>query len=180
MPKAVKEKKTRAHAKPLSHAARFAAAAEKKANSPTVTAIHQTARQEETFIVQRALPNAELLTLDTEFSADEDHPALVKGKKKNKRQQRHERWMEKLGGVYKKDSKTKKKGDVGSLNLEALSDLLPSLEQQTSSLRGGVSQSSANGGHHTTTDGTGTPDTSTPRKPKAKGPVSQSARRKAG
>ncbi|KAJ3184624.1 hypothetical protein HDU87_004027 [Geranomyces variabilis] len=181
MPKAVKEKKTRAHAKPLSHAARFAAAAEEKVNTPTVTAIHKTARHEETFTVERTVQNVELPALDTEFPPDLDAaPEVAKGKKKDKRQQRHDRWMEKLGGVYKRDSKKQKKQDVGSLNLETLTDFLPSLvDQRPADLTNGLTQSSVD---EISPGAAKTPasDHNTLRKPKAKGPVSQSARRKAG
>ncbi|KAJ3167288.1 hypothetical protein HDU88_002206 [Geranomyces variabilis] len=181
MPKAVRERKTRAHAKPLSHAARFAAAAEEKVNSPTVTASHNTARHEETFTVERTVQNVELLALDTEFAPDSDAaPEAAKGKKRDKRQQRHDRWMEKLGGVYKKDSKKKKKQDVGSLNLETLTDFLPSLaEQRPFESIMGATQPSVDGLSPVAVRTTAS-DTSNHLKPKAKGPVSQSARRKAG
>ncbi|KAI8588423.1 ribosome biogenesis protein SLX9-domain-containing protein [Geranomyces variabilis] len=206
MPKAVREKKTRAHAKPLSHAARFAAAAEEKVNSPTVTASHNTARHEETFTVERTVQNVEPLALvreakqnarkgrrqagtetdlfdlqDMEFAPDSDAaPEVAKGKKRDKRQQRHDRWMEKLGGVYKKDGKKKKKQDVGSLNLETLTDFLPSLaEHRPFESIMGATQPSVNG-LSPVAGGTTASDTSNRSKPKAKGPVSQSARRKAG
>ncbi|KND01848.1 uncharacterized protein SPPG_03638 [Spizellomyces punctatus DAOM BR117] len=55
-------------------------------------------------------------------------------KKKERRQQRHERWLQKLGSVYmsKTSSKKKKGQNVGTLTLDTIKDILPSVLEEES------------------------------------------------
>ncbi|KAJ3016033.1 hypothetical protein HKX48_004251 [Thoreauomyces humboldtii] len=99
--------------------------------------------------------------------------------KKDKRQQRHDRWMEKLGGLYTAKTKKPKKVE-GSLNLEALKDILSSVSGEEPEKAHDVLPVSASA-----PKGKGDKAGKGKRKEKGKGlgpqvPVSQKARRKAG
>ncbi|KAI9009728.1 ribosome biogenesis protein SLX9-domain-containing protein [Gaertneriomyces semiglobifer] len=149
MPKTKKER-TRRHPKPvpLKESGPDSSGASPFAPVGTV----QAAQDVETIVVQRTVNEAAVLLPET-LSADD-----VGRNKKQKRQQRHERWLEKLGTVYsERKGKKTKGGDPGKLIMDDIRDILPTVLAQP------IATSSAT--------------TTTPSKPK---PVSQSARRKTG
>ncbi|KAI8822411.1 ribosome biogenesis protein SLX9-domain-containing protein [Fimicolochytrium jonesii] len=125
---------------------------------------------EETVVVQRVVPAAPVLSavsVPEVLSELEGGHAADHLKKKEKRRERHDRWMQKLGGIYQqaRDEKNKKQPDVGSLNLTALHHVLPSAQAPS---QDGVQSSSS---PHSSGSG---------HSKKAHVAVSQSARRQAG
>ncbi|KAI9090045.1 ribosome biogenesis protein SLX9-domain-containing protein [Phlyctochytrium arcticum] len=141
MPKITRERK-RLHHKAVD----FRPAEPTNASSPPSNAFAG-----ETFVVNRTVATAPVLTA-TDLASEEDQSLL---KKKEKRQLRHDRWMQKLETMYTPKCGKSKKKNVGALSLDSIFETLPSPETEKK--------------------------TKTPihfdQRPKA---ISQSARRKAG
>ncbi|TPX72996.1 hypothetical protein SpCBS45565_g00312 [Spizellomyces sp. 'palustris'] len=148
MPK-FKRERQRFHAKPVDMGA--------SAMMVDAPAVHNPTAKEELITVHRTISAVPLLSEADIFSAV-GKPADTTGqtqneilartggtaditvlKKKERRQQRHERWLQtksiELGSVYmpKTSSKKKKGQNVGTLTLDTIKDILPSVLEEDSS-----------------------------------------------
>ncbi|KAJ3299647.1 hypothetical protein HK104_007866 [Borealophlyctis nickersoniae] len=142
MPK-VKRERTKLHAVPI-----------RVATQPMETDdMPPTKAPQETFIVQRVLPYvaplevtaASIQNLETGNGSGKATGEQVRGTKKDKRQQRHERWLQKLGSFYSAAGNQQMKNDDLAVNLGSMRDVLPTTEElEAGSKSKGVGTGTAN------------------------------------
>ncbi|KAI8920224.1 ribosome biogenesis protein SLX9-domain-containing protein [Powellomyces hirtus] len=171
MPKNQKPR-TRHHAKPISASSPTTIPPPPPLTaSPSPAAVVATTRDEQVLLVHRTVAPAEQLSVLPNEIQDTAAPAAAVSKK-TKRQQRHDKWMEKLGTVYKHPKKNTKPKPPTALDLTGMRDVLPSLDHDPTEPTAQSQSHQRSTPITTTTKPTPASSTSTP--------VSQKARRKAG